>query len=97
MSDANFNILYEDINRQWPENTQVNSLTSTFSNIYNFFSSYQASQLIQLVSVENNRLQLAKLSYRTITDRGNFKQLYVLLDSQSSRDELDSYVKVYRN
>ena len=60
-----------------------------------YFTSAQARQLIELVSLESNRLQLAKLSYRTITDRGNFTQLYDLFYSQSSKDELAAYVNAY--
>ena len=92
MSDTNFNILYQDINRQWPENTQMTSLTNAFNNTNNFFSSYQASQLIQLISGENNMLQLAKLSYRSITDRDNFKQVVNLISSQANKNELTAYI-----
>jgi Domain of unknown function (DUF4476) len=53
-------------------------------------------QLLQMVNSENFRLQMAKLSYRTITDRSNFNQLYDLLNSQASRNELDAYVKAYK-
>ena len=92
MADANFNSLYQDIKNQWPVSNQMNSLTSIFNNTNNYFSSYQASQLIQLVSAESNRLQLAKLSYRTITDPANFSQVYNLLSSQVSKNELAAYI-----
>ena len=97
MSDANFTALIQSIERQFLPFEQMNSLTDVFNNTSNYFSSAQAKQLIPLVSYESNRLQLAKLSYRTITDRGNFDQLYDLLSSQSSRNELDAYVKAYKN
>jgi hypothetical protein len=48
------------------------------------------------VSLESNRLQLAKLSYRTIIDRANFIQMNELLNTQASRNELDAYVKAYK-
>jgi hypothetical protein len=92
MADANFNSLYQDIKNQWPVSNQMNSLTSAFNNTNNYFSTYQASQLIQLVSGESNRLQLAKLSYRTITDPANFSQVYNLLSSQVSKNELAAYI-----
>jgi len=95
MSDANFNSLYQNIQQQYPVATQMNSLTNAFNNANNYFTTYQASQLIQLVTSESYRLQLAKSSYRTITDRINFSQLYNLLSSQSSRDELVAYVNNY--
>lgn len=96
MSDANFSLLYQDIKNQWNASTQMTSLSNVFNNTSNFFSSYQASQLIQLVTVENNRLQLAKLSYRSITDPANFNQVYNLLHSQVSQNELAVYVNNYK-
>jgi hypothetical protein len=97
MTDANFNTLYQSIQKQYLPFEQMNSLTSAFNNTSNFFTSAQAKQLIPLVSLESNRLQLAKLSYRTITDRSNFGQLYDLLNSQAGRNELDAYVKAYKD
>jgi len=95
MSDANFNSLYETIQQQWPVSTQMNSLTAAFNNTNNYFTTYQASQLIQIVIAESNRLPLAKLSYRSITDRGNFYQVYDLLNTQASKNELQAYVNNY--
>lgn len=95
MTDANFNSLYQNIQNQWPVTTQMNSLVTTFNNTNYYFSTYQASRLIQLMESENNRLQLAKLSYRSITDRANFSQIVDLLTSQSARNELTTYVNNY--
>jgi acylphosphatase len=95
MSDASFTSLLETIQQQWPVSTQMNSLINAFNNNTNYFTTYQASQLIQIVSAENNRLKLAKLSYRSITDRDNFNQVYDLLNSQASRNELENYVNNY--
>ena len=95
MSDADFNSLYRTIQQQWPVSTQVSSLSNAFNNTNNYFTVYQASQLIQIVNVENSRLQLAKLSYRSITDRNNFNQVYNLLSSQASKNELAAYVSNY--
>ncbi|MBL0273156.1 MAG: DUF4476 domain-containing protein [Chitinophagaceae bacterium] len=75
MSDASFTTLFENIKQQWPVNTQMNSLVNAFNNTNNYFTTYQASRLIQLVSAESNRLQLAKLSYRSITDKDNFHSI----------------------
>ncbi len=95
MSDVNFNTLYQNIQRQWPVSSQVSSLTNAFNNSSNYFSTSLAGQLIQIVRNENSRLQLAKLSYRSITDRNNFNQLYDLFSNQSSKDELAAYVNNY--
>jgi phage baseplate assembly protein W len=97
MTDADFNTLFQTIKAQYLPFEQMNSLTSVFNNTSNYFASAQVKQLIPLVSLESNRLQLAKLSYRTIVDRNNFIQVYDELNSQASRNELDAYVKAYKN
>jgi DNA polymerase IIIc chi subunit len=97
MTDANFNSLYNTIQQQWPVGTQMNSLTSAFNNTANHFTTNQASQLIQIVSAEANRLQLAKLSYRSITDPANFNQIYNLLSTQASKNELTAYLNTNYN
>jgi hypothetical protein len=97
MSEANFNSLYQTIQQQWPVSSQMTSLSNAFNNTANHFTAYQASQLIQIVSAEANRLQLAKLSYRSITDLGNFSQVYNLLSTQASKNELSAYINTYNN
>jgi Domain of unknown function (DUF4476) len=97
MSDANFNSLLQSIQQQYPVSTQMSSLTNAFNNNNNNFTAYQASRLIQIVPAENNRLQLAKLSYRNIVDRDNLYQVYELLKSQASRNDLENYVNNYQN
>ena len=97
MADANFKYLHQTILQQWPVATQMSSLTGTFNNTANNFTTYQASQLIQIVSTEANRLQLAKLSYRSITDRSNFNQIYDLLTTQAGKNELSVYLNTNYN
>ncbi|MFN2458886.1 MAG: DUF4476 domain-containing protein, partial [Chitinophagaceae bacterium] len=94
-SDASFDILYRDIQNQWQSGAKMTTISNAFSNTNNYFTTSQARQLIQLIDSESNRLQLAKSSYRSITDSNNFTQLYDLLNSQSSRNELAAYVNNY--
>ena len=54
-----------------------------------------SKHLIEQVSDEANRLQLAKASYRNITDPANFSQMYELLNTQSSKNDLSAYVSSY--
>ena len=91
-TDASFNSLYQTIQQQWPVSTQMNSLTNAFNSTVNYFTVSQASQLIQIIGAEANRLQLAKLSYRSITDPANFSQVYNLLSTQPSKNELAAYI-----
>ena len=95
MTDANFNTIYSDVNNRWGLGAKMSALTDIFNNENNYFTVVQAKQLIQLVSSESNRLQLAKSSYGNITDPQNFNLMYDLLASQTSRNELSSYVNSY--
>jgi hypothetical protein len=97
MTDASFNNLYNSISNQFGLGSKMSSLTNEFNNTNNYFTTAQTRQLIQLVSDENNRLQLAKLAYNNVVDPENYSQLYNLLSSQFSRNELDVYVKANSN
>ena len=90
-----FTNLYNNISNQWGLGVKMSSLTEVFASATNYFTTAQARQLIQLVSLEDNRLQLAKSSYDNIVDQANFNQLYDVLSSQSSKTELQAYVNSY--
>lgn len=72
MSNSNFNSLYQTIRNQSTVSAQVASMNNAFNTTGNYFTSSQVVQLLQLVSSETNRLQLAKASYRTVVDPVNF-------------------------
>jgi hypothetical protein len=93
MTDANFNTVYQSIRSKWLPGGKMSAATSAFNNTSYYFTTTQVRQIIALLSSESNRLDLAKLSYDNITDPQNFTQLYDLFSSQSSRDELDAYVR----
>jgi hypothetical protein len=92
MSDSYFSSLYQTIRYQSPVSTQVTSINNAFNTMGNYFTSSQVVQLLQLVSAETTRLQLAKASYRTVVDPVNFTAVSNLLYSQSSRDDLSAYI-----
>jgi type II secretory pathway pseudopilin PulG len=95
MTEANFNVIMQNVKKQWLPGAKMSALTDAFNNTSNYFTTYQAKQLIQLVSDEDNRLQLAKLAYRNIVDPSNFTQLYDLFTTQARRDALANYVSSY--
>jgi len=97
MSDATFMTYYHDVENKWQSGAKMSAAANVFSNINNYYSTSQARQLIQLLPDETSRLNLAKLSYRGITDPANFNQLYDVLNSQSSRNDLAAYVTNYVN
>jgi hypothetical protein len=92
MSETEFKSLSTDLKLTFGVGAKYSALTSIFNKETNYFTVAQAKQLIQMVSSESNRLELAKLSYNNITDPTNFSQLYDIFSSQASKNELIAYV-----
>lgn len=95
MADYDFQNLMQSVRTKFLPFEKMNTLVTIFNTSSNYFTSDQAKQLIGLVSSESNRLQLAKSAYARVVDRSNFRTVYDLLDSQSSKTELDAYVNAY--
>lgn len=96
MSNSDFSILVLSIRSNFLQLLKVQAERDVFANPNNFFTSAQIKQLILLINAEPNRLELAKLSYKTVTDPENFTQINDLFQMQSSKNELTDYVKSYR-
>jgi len=92
MKEAEYNTLYRDIQNRYGIGAKMSALSNVFANANYFFTTAQAKQLIQLVSDESNRLELAKASYNNIVDQANFSQLYDIF-SNSSRNALEVYIR----
>jgi hypothetical protein len=95
MSSSSFTSIYNEVRNTYGLGAKMSRLTEIFANETYYFTVAQAKQLIQLVSAENNRLELAKSAYGNITDPENFNQMYDVLTSQTSKNELSSYVNTY--
>jgi hypothetical protein len=91
MSDYDFNQLVQKIRNQWIGKIA----TARDAVISNYFNTGQVRQIMQLFSSESDKLDLAKISYKNVVDKQNFRQVYDLLGYQS-QDELDRYVRDYR-
>jgi hypothetical protein len=89
ISDYDFNQLLQKIRGQWFG--KINSAKEGINN--NYFTTLQVKEVLQLFSSENEKLELAKLAYRNTVDQKNFTQLYDVFAYQSSRDELDQYIR----
>lgn len=92
MTDASFNSLYNTIRNKWLPFTKYNAAVDAFNSSNNYFTVSQVKQIIGLLSSESNRLDLAKMAFDNIVDPQNLSQLYDLFNSQSSIDELKSYI-----
>jgi hypothetical protein len=97
MTDTEFNNLYNTIRKKWLPLTKYSAAADAFNSTANYFTTAQGRQIISLLSSEDNRLELAKLAFDNIVDQQNFRQLYDLFSSQTSKDELDEYIKTHYN
>lgn len=95
MADYQFSQIYQSVKGKWFQSAKVTAERDAFNTGSTYFSTSQVSQLLQLISAESNRLQLAELSYKVVADPQNFSQLYNLF-SQSSRNELERYTRSNR-
>ena len=96
MKESDFNILYRDIQNRYGLGAKMAALSNAFASENYYFTTSQTKQLIQLVSEESNRLELAKASYDNIVDQANFNQLFDIFSS-SSRNELEIYVRDHQS
>lgn len=96
MSNSDFSLLVLSVRSNLLQLLKVQAERDIFANPNNFFTTAQVKTLIGLINSEPNRLELAKLSYRSITDPANFTQLNDLFKLQSSKDELAAYVNTYQ-
>ncbi|MBC7873605.1 MAG: DUF4476 domain-containing protein [Ferruginibacter sp.] len=92
MTATEFNGIVRDVQFTFGIGAKMGVLSGIFNKETNFFTVQQAKQLIQMVSAESNRLELAKAAYNNITDPANFTQLYDIFSTQTSKDELNAYV-----
>ena len=93
MTDIKFNSLLQSVQSKWSQALKGETESDAFNNSNNYFRTSQIRQLLILITSENDRLDLAKLSYRSVTDSANFTQLYDLFKTQASRDELNDFLR----
>ncbi len=92
MTDSEFRSVYLSMQFTFGFGAKYSSLQDLFNKETNYFTVSQVKQLIQLVSNESNRLDLAKLALNNTVDPANYPTLYDLFSSQTTRDELAAYV-----
>lgn len=88
ITDHEFDQLLQRIRNQWFG--RLGNAKDAINEHY--FRTSQVRQILQLFSSESDKLELAKLSYKNIIDRHNFRQLYDLF-SYRSQVELDRMVR----
>ena len=95
MSDASFNQTYFKIRNQRGQAAKVAETRALFNTANEYYTTYQVSRILQLITTESGRLELAKLSYDNLSDPDKVSQLYSLLNSQAARNDLQEYVRNY--
>jgi hypothetical protein len=95
MSDHEFNLVMQSIQKEWFEGNKVKSAAQIIST--NYMTSIQVKQMLSLFTFENNKLDLAKQAYGKAVDQRNFLLIVgPVFSHQSSSDELARYVRSYR-
>lgn len=92
MSSSSFSSLYNKVKAERYQSQKISLIKTAFATRANSFTSSQVKQLIALVSSEQSRFDLAKLSYNKVTDKDQFITVYDVLQSEAKRDALDDYV-----
>lgn len=95
MSATSFAQLKQTIGGQSFDQTKVNIAKQAIKD--NAFTSAQAKELLELLSFEENKLELAKMLYPVTTDRSNFIIVYDVFNFSSSKDKLADYITEYRD
>lgn len=93
MNDVSFNQLYRNIVDQRNKSKRLNAALNAFNTGSHYFTVSQVKQIISSLNDESYRLQLAKASIDNIVDVENLNQLFDLFYNQTSREELDNYIR----
>lgn len=93
VSDNTFSSLIQTVNNQYQQVGKVAVVHDALNNASYYFTTAQLRQLISSITAESDRLALLKLSFSRVADVGSFYTLNDLLYNQSSRAELDAYVR----
>jgi hypothetical protein len=94
VSTSEFQQLVANVKSEWFASGKLNTAKQGVSNYY--FTTSQVGQLMQLFSSDNDKLELAKLAYTKTVDPVNYSGLYNLFSYQSSRDELNAFIRGQR-
>lgn len=91
MKDREFESVKESIRKEWFE---ANRLQSTkFIIDKNNFTTRQVTELMQLFTFENNKLEVAKYAYNKTVDKRNYYLVNEELTFNSSKEELARYIR----
>lgn len=90
MAGADFEMLKATIMNKGFESSKMDVIRMATMN--NYFSSNQVAQLMNLMSFESTKLDLAKMLYSKVVDKGNFYLVNNAFSFSSSSSELAQFI-----
>lgn len=94
MSDFEFSRVLSSIEREWIESNKSKSASQIINT--NYLTTAQVKQMLQLFSMENTKLDLAKQAYSKTVDQQNYFMINDVFSFNSSKDELARYIRSFR-
>ncbi|MFM2138906.1 MAG: hypothetical protein RJA57_1213 [Bacteroidota bacterium] len=91
MNAREFEQVRSALRKEWFESNRLTSARHILER--NAVSTAQVMELLQLFTFESNRLELAKIAYRSTVDPGQYYRVLELFGFGSSRDELARYIR----
>ncbi len=91
MNDREFKTVLMSIEREWLESNKFKSGSQIVKT--NSLTTAQVEQILLLFSFENNKLELAKQAYANTVDKNNYSRLYDVFSFNSSKKELERYIR----
>lgn len=90
MSDADFESAKESVNTGGIDDTKLKIAKQVVDS--NCMSTEQVKEMMELLSFEKSKLDLAKYGYSRVTDKRNYYKINDVLTFESSKTELDTYI-----
>ncbi len=97
MDATAFERMYQTISARTTQTSRYNGIYDVLTAANNYYTVAQAKRLIELVSSESSRLELAKKVYPLLITRSEYAGLNDLFYNQSYRNEYNNYVVNYNN
>lgn len=95
MNDREFKNVLQSIDKEWLESNKLKSASQVVKS--NNFTTAQVEQILVLFTFENNKLEVAKQAYMNTVDKRNYSRLYDVFSFNSSKAELESYIRSCEN
>jgi hypothetical protein len=93
MTETQFNSLLTSIRAKWSQSSRISAIKTAINNKSYYFTTEQVGNMLQLVTLEARRLELAKLAYAKVTDPLNYADIAELLNTQANKDNLIAFVQ----